>query len=466
MVRGPKDVPSAPTFGENPGPVEAVVGQMAEFEVTASGYPIPVVQLQSTTASANSYDVDAGYCVYEPPWEDIGTQTFMFTASNSLGVATQVVSVYVTEAAPDAPASVWASATNATDFTAAWSAVSNAASYRLDVATHATFSGGGGLSEQVVLASNGATAASVNQDGWSAVDTGGSTYAQMLKSTSTITTPAFSTVGLTNLTVHTRARTYGGATGSSSNITISISTDNGVNWVTMGVVSAWVNTMQTLPTLTNTANLGHSQTKIRWQTLGATGSIGVGVTNLVVQGWTEGAGAPSYIPGYSNRTVTVTSESVTGLVAQSTYYFRVRAVNNGGSSGNSATGQVTTTSADPFEQWLVEQGQNPQNPDFAPDADMDGDGMTTWEEYQAGTDPADASSLLKLEGEFSVTADELRYTFPAHTGRYYQLIYATNLAGPFVTSNLGWGVPGIVITNDATGDWFGGVRAWTEQPSP
>ncbi len=175
----------------------------------------------------------------------------------------------------------------------------------------------------------------------------------MLKSTSTITTPAFSTVGLTN---------------------------NGVNWVTMGVVSAWVNTMQTLPTLTNTANLGHSQTKIRWQTLGATGSIGVGVTNLVVQGWTEGAGAPSYIPGYSNRTVTVTSESVTGLVAQSTYYFRVRAVNNGGSSGNSATGQVTTTSADPFEQWLVEQGQNPQNPDFAPDADMDGDGMTTWEE--------------------------------------------------------------------------------------
>ena len=131
-------------FGENPGPVEAVVGQMAEFEVTASGYPIPVVQLQSTTASANSYDVDAGYCVYEPPWEDIGTQTFMFTASNSLGVATQVVSVYVTEAAPDAPASVWASATNATDFTAAWSAVSNATSYRLDVATHATFSGGGG----------------------------------------------------------------------------------------------------------------------------------------------------------------------------------------------------------------------------------------------------------------------------------------------------------------------------------
>ena len=78
--------------------------------------------------------------------------------------------------------------------------MSNATSYRLDVATHATFSGGGGLSEQVVLASNGATAASVNQDGWSAVDTGGSTYAQMLKSTSTITTPAFSTVGLTNLT--------------------------------------------------------------------------------------------------------------------------------------------------------------------------------------------------------------------------------------------------------------------------
>ena len=460
---------TAPAFTGGAGPYSTTVGVEVAFTVSASGVPAPALALQSQTASSGySFTPATGAFTYTPPAGDVGTQTFTFTAANAAGTVTQVTSIAVAAVptAPDAPASIWASATNATDFTAAWSAVSNAASYRLDVGTNATFSGGSGLSEQVVLASNGATAASVNQDGWSAVDTSGTTYAQMLKSTSTITTPAFSTVGLTNLTVHTRARTYGGATGSSSNITISISTDNGVNWVTMGVVSAWVNTMQTLPTLTNTANLGHSQTKIRWQTLGATGSIGVGVTNLVVQGWTEGAGAPSYIPGYSNRTVTVTSESVTGLVAQSTYYFRVRAVNNGGSSGNSATGQVTTTSADPFEQWLVEQGQNPQNPDFAPDADMDGDGMTTWEEYQAGTDPADASSLLKLEGEFSVTADELRYTFPAHTGRYYQLIYATNLAGPFVTSNLGWGVPGIVITNDATGDWFGGVRAWTEQPSP
>ena len=263
-------------------------------------------------------------------------------AINSVGTAYGSTLDFTADCFTNGPGILAASAVGLTNFTANWSAVGGASGYQLDVSTNATFSGGSGLSEQVVLASNGATAASVNQDGWSAVDTSGTTYAQMLKSTSTITTPAFSTVGLTNLTVHTRARTYGGATGSSSNITISISTDNGVNWVTMGVVSAWVNTMQTLPTLTNTANLGHSQTKIRWQTLGATGSMGVGVTNLVVQGWTEGAGAPSYISGYSNLTVVGTSQVVTGLTSDVEYYYRVRATNEFCISDDSETTNVTT----------------------------------------------------------------------------------------------------------------------------
>ncbi len=564
VIRGPKadETPAAPAFGANPGPVAATVGELADFTVTVTGYPVPVLALAETTATEGSYDLEGGYCVYGPPEADLGTQTFTFTASNTEGVATQVVEVVVSAGPPVAPAAVWASATNATDFTAAWSASTDATGYRLDVATNAAFSSGG-TSVQSVLASNGATVASIVSDGWTAYDISGTTYAQLLQSSSVVTSPAFSTVGFTNLTMDMKARTYGGASGTSSNITVSISTNNGSSWSVMGVVAPWVNSMNPLPTLTNTANLGHAQTRIRWQTLGATGSVGVGITNLVVQGWNSGE-MPAYVPGYSNRTVSGTSESVTGLVAETAYYFRVRAVNGSGTSANSATASVTTLegeapgtpptmdaipgqstyvggeleyvvtaqepdsdpvtydctsdvntnvwdfdgnsgyflfiptnvaqigtnvfsftatdkdgTSDPalmsikvysavatnaFLQWVEDQEEDPEDPDFDEGADYDGDGQTTYEEYLADTDPAASNSVLKMEG---LSADLAEFSFPASPNRYYQLEFCidiTNQADTLVISNLGWGVPGMVITNSFSNSWFGTIRALLNEP--
>ena len=280
------DLPAtAPTFGANPGPLGATTGVARAFTVTvASGYPAPTLALRSQTASSGyGFTAGTGVLTYTPPEADAGSRTFTFTASNSAGVATQVVSVSVTAGIPGAPAAIWASATNATGFTAAWSAVANATSYRLDVGTNATFAGGG-TSAQSTLASNGGTVSSVTNDGWTAIDISGTTYAQMLKSTSAVTSPAFSTVGFTNLTVDFSARTYGGTATGSTNITVSISGDNGGTWTVIGVVAPALNSMVAMPTLTDTANLGNSQTRIRWQTLGAAASKGVGLTNLVVQG--------------------------------------------------------------------------------------------------------------------------------------------------------------------------------------
>ena len=42
--------------------------------------------------------------------------------------------------------------------------------------------------------------------------------------------------------------------------------------------------------------------------------------------YSTGAATPSYVPGYSNLLVSSTSSAVTGLVGNTTYYFRVRAV--------------------------------------------------------------------------------------------------------------------------------------------
>ena len=337
------DLPAeAPAFGANPGPLGATTSVAMAFTVTATGYPGPALALQSTTASGgHGFTPATGQLTYTPPGADVGTQSFTFTASNGAGVATQTVSVSVAAGIPAAPAALWASATNTTDFTAAWSASLNATGYRLDVSTTATFQVGSGVGVQSLLASNAATSPALITNEWSGAFLGGSTYLIMTQSTSVVTSPAFSTVGFTNLTVDFRARTYGGASGTSSNITVSISTNDGAAWTVLGVVSPSSSTMSTMPTLTNTANLGFSQTRIRWQTLGATGTIGAGVSNLIVRGWSLGA-TPSFVPGYSNRTVAGTGQSVTGLTANSTYYFRVRAENGAGTSGSSATASVTT----------------------------------------------------------------------------------------------------------------------------
>ena len=138
----------------------------------------------------------------------------------------------------------------------------------------------------------------------------------------------------------------------------------------------------------------------------------------------------------------------------------------------SATGTLTIAAApSAFENWLQnEQGLDRQDPEFAPDEDVDGDGATTWEEFLADTDPADPDSCLVITGSYvaAETSDgtgEIRLQFSASPDRYYQLESCTDLAQatPEVT-NLGWGVPGMTVTNNSTGSWYGVIRVLLQEP--
>ncbi len=559
------DLPATlPVFGANPGPLGATTGVARAFTVTvASGNPAPTLALRTQTASSGyGFVAGTGVLTYTPPEADVGTRTFTFTASNSAGVATQVVSVSVVAGIPGAPASIWASATNAAGFTAAWSAVANATSYRLDIGTNATFMGGG-TSAQSMLASNAATS-TTPPTGWTYnISASSSSYLILGYASNDVVSEAFSTVGFTNLTVDGQARTYGGTAAGTTNLTVSISGDDGANWTVIGVVAPALNSMVAMPTLTTAANLGNSQTRIRWQALGASANKGAGIQALVIKGW-SGGGGPAYVPGYSNVAAAGTSLAVTGLTTGATYYFRARAVNAAGTGANSAVASVTTasnapagtpptinaiaaqsatvgiefnyavtataTDGDPilsfacssaaddatwnfdagtgdflfiptaaqlgtnlfsitatdkdgasapvqmsvkvysaaasneFTMWVEDQEENPADPDFAENADVDGDGADTYEEYLADTDPAASNSVLRLEGQ---TADLTEFSFPASPARFYQLEYCTDItdqAGTLVVSNLGWGVPGMVITNDFPASWFGTIRVLLQEP--
>jgi hypothetical protein len=77
--------------------------------------------------------------------------------------------------------------------------------------------------------------------------------------------------------------------------------------------------------------------------------------------------------------------------------------------------------------------------------------------------------VLALTGRYFIVsasnaAGKIRMAFPASTGRYYQLVYATNLPGTPVVSNLGWGVSGMAFTNDSAGIWYGRIRALLQAP--
>ncbi len=136
----------------------------------------------------------------------------------------------------------------------------------------------------------------------------------------------------------------------------------------------------------------------------------------------------------------------------------------------SAQGTLTIApeGEDPFVQWLQDQELDPGDSRYDETADDDGDGMTTWQEYVADTEPDSSNSVLRLSGTYAPgTAGgtgKMLFTFQASTGRYYQLIYRTNLFSPTLTNDLGQGVPDMVVTNDSPGAWFGDIRVLLQEP--
>ena len=524
----------------------AIVGAATSFVVSANGSPVPGLALQGTTASTGyTFTPGTGMLAYTPPQADVGARTFTFTASNGLGVATQAVNVSVSEAPPAAPAPILASATNNTGFTAAWSSVMYATSYRLDVATNPLFGAGEWtlIDEDFVDFAdwaNGGTASAT-----AASQYGRASPCRAVGSNDTLTSPAVDYPSKLTFYVDASSSGHGLTT------TNYYSLDGGASWLPLASFGTTTNGTTVTNLLMSSPNLSGS-TNVRFRFVSSYNTWYLDDVKV-----TSGGGESMFVPGYSNRTVDGTSQSVTGLTSGTTYYFHARAVSAGGTGTYSAVAAVTTrtgtppmldpidaqaatvavdfvytvaampTEADPltyactsavsesvwlfdtnsgyfhflpgtnqiganvfvftardkdgdsspaamtvnvgttpFQDWVMGQGEDPGSSNYSTNADVDGDGMTTYEEYLADTDPALSGSCLRVTGTYVTANGLLTMQFPQSTGRYYQLEYCTNLFGDIALSNLGWGVPGRIVTNAAhtNGIWYWAIRSRLTAP--
>ncbi len=373
------------------------------------------------------------------------------------------------------------SLTNNNNFTVTWAGIPNAVSYRLDVSTSATFGSAGGTVYTVDFEDGTKTSfaeadVTLNGKSWKltealigtlAGDRRNGTKAARVR----YNDPEYYGTGIMAMnedlaTGLSAVSLLHGKYGDDPNTAgrVDYSTNGGTSWVSVGTFDATATNL-TLFSVTNLNVAGN--VRLRVVKTSGNDKARFNVDDIQIYPYTPGS---SFVAGYSNRAVMTTSQVVTGLQAGVTYYFRVAAISTGGLGGYSPVASVTTRTGEPsgtpFENWLISRGHDPQSTDYSAEADSDGDGMTTWQEYLADTDPANSNSVLRLNGTLSAAEGRLRWTFPQSTARYYQVEYSTNLTQGLSVSNLGWGVPGRMLTNalPSSGEWFWGIRSLLDAP--
>lgn len=81
------------------------------------------------------------------------------------------------------------------------------------------------------------------------------------------------------------------------------------------------------------------------------------------------------------------------------------------------------------DDWETQAGLLPNNPGDR-NLDLDGDGLSNWEEYVAGTDPADAQDYVRVD--LSVLPGQAAVQFHAVSNRTYTVEYTDQLGAPWL----------------------------------
>jgi len=298
--------------------------------------------------------------------------SYRVRAVNASGISGNSNVISVTTA-PAAPVATAATSVTSTGFTANWGSVTGAVDYRLDVSADGFATFVSGYNNKAVSATtdavSGLTAGSIYSYRVRAVNTGGtSASSNVVAATTAPTSPVASAA--TSISTTGFTANWGSVTGAAS-YRLDVSADNFATFVTGFNNKTVATTNDAVGGLT--AGTAYSY-RVRAVNAGGTSSnsnvisvtttpaapVANTATNILATSftanWTAPAGAADYrldvsadnfatfITGYDNKTVSTTSDPVNGLMANTAYKFRVRAVNTGGTSVNSNVISVTTVS--------------------------------------------------------------------------------------------------------------------------
>jgi len=189
--------------------------------------------------------------------------------------------------------------------------------------------------------------------------------------------------------------------------------------------------------------------------------------NQVTLGWQENAvnetgfelerktGTNGIFALLASLSAGVTNFTDTNILSNTTYGYRVRAINAGGVSAYSGE-LFLTTPLSPIEQWRQTYfGSTNTTDNAANDADWAGDGMKNIFEYAFNTNPTNAN-VSPLT--FSIESDQLRLTFPRQRPAPGDVSYIYE-----VSSDVGSGIwnSGPAYTTESLADNLNGTETVT-----